>query len=249
MTILIAMPWLPSSPTAVLWRKYLIYGIMGLGLVTFLCMPLLKRRITRGLRTVLTEGPWWDMTMNLAVLAGVRVKQVVLVKSSTCNAFVSALGTVGVTTALIAKLEPEEVRAIIAHELGHIKGGHPGRTLLLSLLSSGVLLALWIGLRFYLNHHVPQHMAVAFNNPVLFVVLANIVLMLLIGPIRRRWEAEADRYAVLWIGDPEIVIRALTKIHTLNASPHRLKPSDEALHSHPSLFHRIEAIRKSHSGL
>src|SRR5262249_19679409 len=123
MMFVVAIPWLPHSPSFLLWRRYIVYGIMGVGLVTLLSIPLMTYRTARRLQTVLTEGPWWEMTMGLAARAGVRVKRVVQVKSAACNAFASPLGTVGLTTALLEKLEPEEIRAIIAHELGHLKGG------------------------------------------------------------------------------------------------------------------------------
>jgi len=69
------------------------------------------------------------------------------------------------------------------------------------------------------------------------------VLNLLLGRGRRLREAAADRFAVQATQNPELVIATLTKLHTLNASPHRLRPSDEIFSSHPSLTHRIEAIR------
>jgi Zn-dependent protease with chaperone function len=68
--------------------------------------------------------------------------------------------------------------------------------------------------------------------------------MLAGGRGRRKREEEADLFAVERTGDSELVIRALTKLHTFNSMPHALKPSDEALSAHPSLAHRIEAIRK-----
>lgn len=53
----------------------------------------------------------------------------------------------------------------------------------------------------------------------------------------------ADAFAVRALGDPELVIRTLIKLHTLNESPHRMKPLDEAVASHPSLVNRLAAIR------
>ena len=47
-----------------------------------------------------------------------------------------------------------------------------------------------------------------------------------------------------WIGDLELVIRALTKVSQGIGNPARLKCSDEALSSHPSLQNRIDAIRR-----
>ena len=48
--------------------------------------------------------------------------------------------------------------------------------------------------------------------PFLFLVVCNLLMALLLGPLRRQQEREADRYAVEWIGDPELVIRTLTKM-------------------------------------
>ena len=73
-------------------------------------------------------------------------------------------------------------------------------------------------------------------------------MTLISGRGQRTREREADALAVEWTGDPELVIRALTKLHTLAGTPGRLKPSDEFLSSHPSLAHRIEAIRARASG-
>lgn len=75
------------------------------------------------------------------------------------------------------------------------------------------------------------------------VILNGLPIMLITGFGTRKRELEADALAVQWTGDPELVIRALTKLHTLNASPHRLKPGDELVSSHPSLVNRIKAIR------
>jgi len=85
------------------------------------------------------------------------------------------------------------------------------------------------------------------NGPLIGFFLVPFLMNLLLGRGRRQREAAADRFAVEVIGDQELVIATLTKLHTLNASPHQLRPSDEILSSHPSLVHRIEAIRSAQS--
>lgn len=234
------------TPTAALWQKYIGLPLLGLSAISILFVQYLAFRATR---TVLTEGPWHDMVRELAAQAGVKVKRVVLVKSPVLNAYASIFGTVGLTTALVRKLEAEEIKAVVAHELGHIKSGHPRRTLMVTLLTFTAIWGLWWGAQWFLEQRLPSPTARMLNNPVLFIVLANLLVLLLTGRGRRRREEEADRFAVEWTGDPKLVIRSLTRLHTLNASPHRLKPSDEAISTHPSLAHRIEAIRRRGRGV
>lgn len=80
-----------------------------------------------------------------------------------------------------------------------------------------------------------------------FVVIAILPFLrgLLLGKGSRKREIEADRFAVAVIKDPELVVRALTKMHTINESPHRMRTTDEVLSTHPSLVHRVEAIRSA----
>ena len=123
------------------------------------------------------------------------------------------------------KLEPDEVRAVIAHEVGHLKARHPLRTLVVGLVFLALFWGGWEWLRSLLTSRVSDRMGDVFNSPFLFIVVSNLVMALLLGPIRRRREREADRYAVEWTGDPELVIRALTKVSRGIGNPTRLKRS------------------------
>jgi Zn-dependent protease with chaperone function len=242
----IAVP--PPNVEAWQVRRNIMFGVlttmgvvMGIVLVSML---FLMRRMMRGLRTPLTEGPVYDMVQEIASRTGVTVKRVDLLKSSSVNGFASLTGTVTLTTGLVEKMEPAEIRVIVAHELAHLKCGHVRRSFLLSLGSLIVVGGLWFALRTWAQHHFSENAHIALSTPLFFILGANLLLAWLLGPGRRKREEEADRMALTWTGDPELVIHTLTKLHTLNAMPHRLKPSDEALSAHPSLTHRIEAIRK-----
>jgi Zn-dependent protease with chaperone function len=81
------------------------------------------------------------------------------------------------------------------------------------------------------------------RSPIFTVFLMPPLVNLPAGRGRRKRE-EADRFAMELTGDPELVIRMLTPIHTLSAQRHQLKRSDEAISTHPSLVHRIQAIRR-----
>ena len=198
-------------------------------------------------RKKLKPGDFWhDRVMNIAQEAKVPVKSVVEVWSSAPNAYASIFGTVGITRGLLNKLEPEEVDAVIAHELGHHVDSHPAKSLIVSLSLTGMLLLTW----FWLSWHMSKKFVLSveamaiLNSPIIIIFVFPMIRAFLKGRGDRKREFAADRFAVKVVGDPEIVIRALTRIHDLNESPHRLKPSDEALASHPSLESRIFAIRK-----
>jgi Zn-dependent protease with chaperone function len=224
-------------------RMTAIFGIWG---IFALIGGFLALRHWQGKRTTLAPGDeWYDEVHALAQKAEVKVKHVIVNKMPIANAYASLWGTVGLTSKLLRTLEKDEVRAIIAHELGHLKAKHVWKTLGTSL----TVLTIWSLARYYgtlaLKPHLdPETYRMLSVNPLLTFFFILILSPLLVGRGQRKREEEADAYAVELTNDPELVIRALTKVHTLSASPHTLKPSDEVLQSHPSLKHRIEAIRK-----
>ena len=192
------------------------------------------------------DGPFYQMAQDLAAAAGIRVKRLVLQRSPIANAYVTWWGTVGLTSALVRKLTPDEVRALLAHELGHLRSGHQRRTLFFSLALILVFIVLWQVARATILRAMPDQgrMFVVMSPPLLIVVFLPLGRVLLAGKQLRQREEEADRVAVELTQDPDLVVRALTHLHQCNASPARLKPSDEALSTHPSLAHRVEAIRR-----
>ncbi len=233
---------LNGALTRLPWLRFLPYGMLVLMGVALVVGGWVTSRATR---TALPPGdPWHVMVTEVAAQAGVRVKNVVRVRSPAVNAYASLFGTVGLTAGLLRRMEPEEVRVVVAHEVGHLRGGHVRRGFVLSLAALAAFWALWwFGL-----HAAKLHLSDAayalLSGPMVGVFLAPLLLNLILGRGRRAREAAADRFAVEVVGDPERVIATLTKLHTLNASPHRLKRGDELLSSHPSLAHRIEAIRR-----
>src|SRR6185369_6571792 len=60
---------------------------------------------------------------------------------------------------------------------------------------------------------------------------------------RQKHETESDLRAAELTGDPEAVIRALTKIHAFARLPRRYDAEFERHTTHPSLARRIQAIR------
>lgn len=241
MVVLLVIMLLPvRTPEAAQWRKYIVFTLIPL---TFLSSWGMSWWLARKNRDVLIGGVWYDMVQDMARLAGLKVKRVVLVKSAAPNAFATIFGTVGLTQGLTEKLEPDEVRAVIAHELGHLKKGHPRRNFALGIVMLVITIAFWNFVIVRVRPYVGEAGRMLLSTPILWMSVLNLPALMVVGRWSRKHEREADSLAVQWTGDPELVIRALTRIHTLNQSPHRLKQSDEVLHSHPSLENRIQAIR------
>jgi Zn-dependent protease with chaperone function len=229
------------TQTGLLYRRNLSFVALGLMPVAFVVV---LYKISRGTRTLLTEGPWFDMVHDIAAHAGVTVRRVFMTKGRLPNAYATAFNSVGMTSGLTELMEPDEVRAVLAHEIGHLKYRHPQRTLVAALIANFCFFGLWTLLEHYTAGHNAAYAKIVSDSFVFYMVALNFFVALVTGAGRRRREREADEFAVEFTNDPDLVIRALTKIHDLGLQPHRLRRSDEALQAHPSLDARIEAIRR-----
>ncbi len=151
---------------------------------------------------------------------------------------------------LIQKHTVPELVSVLAHEMGHYKRGHIIKFLLMSLAGSGLM--------FFI-------LSLTIRAPVVFQafgvarpsVYAGIVFFgLLYTPIdmtlsvfgnwvSRRFEYQADAFAVTTVSQPESMVLALKKLsadNLANLTPHPLKVFLD--YSHPPVLQRIAAIRR-----
>jgi STE24 endopeptidase len=154
------------------------------------------------------------------------------------NALITISGNLALSDDLIANLDQDELRAIVAHEIGHQRRKDSIRLLSYSLAIVAVVLLCyqWLATRL-------EGSRAALRFLFVFAAMTPIIPYILLGKRRRQAELEADRFAVKVTKDPELVIRALTKVTHLNEAPIKLAKIDEALSTHPSLESRINAIR------
>lgn len=222
-------------------RMEIIFG----GMFTYwIILAVVAAYKTRKSRPERKEGDWvYEAAHEYANVANVKVRRVETRPSKSANASVNLFGTVAVTSGLIEKFEPDEVRAIVAHEIGHIKAQHLKKLLPLNLaLVAIVWTAYYFGTE-ALKGHVSDEVYSLLTGPIIILFPFPIITALVLGRRRRKHEEEADRFAAEVTGDKELVIRALTKVHAINETPQRLRPLDEALATHPSLENRIKALR------
>ena len=169
------------------------------------------------------------------------------------NAYFSGLGRmkrIVFFDTLMAKLQPQEIEAVLAHELGHFRHGHIKKRLwLMSALMLAALFGLsrlyaWPGFFTGLGvtdpaAHTPA-MALLLFMLVLPVFLA--VLAPLFKQLSRRDEFEADRFAAQHTQAADLT-SALVKLYQDNAATLTPDPLYSAYHdSHPPAPVRIAAL-------
>ena len=173
-------------------------------------------------------------------------------RSSHGNAFFTGFGRakrIVFFDTLLERLAPDEVEAVLAHELGHFKLKHVLKRMLWMAASSLVFLALlaWLAASpwFYEGLGVPPAMDRPGVALILFF-LALPVFTFILAPISslysRRHEFEADAFAAKHASARSLV-RALTKLYEDNAATLTPDPLYSAFHdSHPPATVRIARL-------
>jgi STE24 endopeptidase len=171
-------------------------------------------------------------------------------RSRTANAAVTGLGRtrrILVFDTLVNRFEPDEVEAVLAHELGHHAAGDVWRGL--AVQSAVTIATLWVADRVLtaasraLGLSGPSDIA---GLPLFGLVTMAVSLVAL--PVINGWsrgaEMRADDFALRLTGAPGPFIGAMERLADLNLSerdPHFLK--ELVLHSHPSVGRRIARAR------
>ena len=148
---------------------------------------------------------------------------------------------------LVDRFEPEEVEAVLAHELGHHVAGDVWRGL--AVQGAATLAAFWVADRALaagagaLGLSGPADLA---GLPLLGLVTMGVSLIALpvINGWSRRVETRADDFALRLSQNPAAFIGAMERLAGLNLAerdPHFLK--ELILYSHPSVGRRIARAR------
>jgi STE24 endopeptidase len=172
-------------------------------------------------------------------------------RSTKSNAFFTGFGKnkrIALFDTLIAKHTVAELVGVLAHEIGHYKKKHILKSMVISILHTGVLFYL---LSVFLSH---EGLFSAFYMEQISVYTGLIFFGMLYAPVEmilsvfmqifsRKNEFEADRYAVDTTGDAPSFIAALKKLSADNLSnltPHPLYVFFN--YSHPPVLQRIRKL-------
>jgi STE24 endopeptidase len=177
-------------------------------------------------------------------------------RSSHGNAYFSGLGTnkrIVFFDTLLKSLNPDEVEAVLAHELGHFKRRHiQKRIISMAVLSlAGLAILAWLMKlpEFYTGLGIAEpstYMAL-----ILFMMVSpifSLYLQPLLAHFSRKHEFEADDYAAQQ-SDAAILIQALVKLYEENASTLTPDPLYSAFHdSHPPAPVRVAHLSRKLAG-
>ena len=150
---------------------------------------------------------------------------------------VNALATGGVRAyfivlgrGLLEHLKPQHVKAVLAHEIGHVVNGDSSRRTVPLVLCCAALHLLYY-------HFVVLQWESIWQRAICAGVGMGVYWHIFPGLIQRRWEYQADRKAVEIMGDAEVVARTLERIYDVN-NIHIDAPG----WPHPPLRARLKAI-------
>lgn len=169
-------------------------------------------------------------------------------KSKKANAALTGLGNtrrIILADTLLDNYGPEEIEAVLAHELGHHVHRHIVKSI---LMQAGItLFGFWAAnfvLHYAVDHHMFEELSDFANLPLLALTASAISLLLMpaLNAYSRYNERQADRYAFESIASVEPFISSMNKLAEQNLAEKTPSKWIEALfHSHPSISKRLAA--------
>jgi STE24 endopeptidase len=237
-----------------LWGFGLVFGFQLLMLVLYpkLILPLFNKL------TPLPAGELRDRLLALGDRTGFKAQTIEVIdgskRSGHSNAYFTGFGRfrrIVLFDTLIAQLSPEELEAVLAHEIGHYRRGHVPRMIAMSAVSLLVAFAAiaWLARSPWFNTAFgfpPDELAPSF---LLFGLLSGLVTFWfspLTHLLMRRYEYQADAFARDAMGGPQAMIGALRKLaqkNLTNLTPHPLFSG--FFYSHPTIVERERALMRS----
>ena len=251
--LILAVLWLMQAAGPLWWLyAWLVLAVYSLVLQMIfptLIMPLFNKF------SPLTDPELAGRVERLLERCGFRSRGLFVMdgskRSSHGNAFFAGFGAakrIVLFDTLVSRLQPGEVEAVLAHELGHYKLHHILKGLLLSWAMSFLMLAAlgWVAQEpwFYEGLGVTsQTLPIALLLFMLVVPEFTFFAQPLLSVFSRKNEFEADRYAVRHASAGELV-GALVKLYNDNSATLTPDPLHSAFYdSHPPAAARIARLR------
>ncbi|HET9960303.1 MAG TPA: M48 family metallopeptidase [Polyangiaceae bacterium] len=240
---------LPNGYWLAIWGLLLAFNVFVTLLAPYVIEPLFFKM------TELAIPELGERIQRLADRAGVRVSRVLKMdasrRSSHSNAYFTGFGPVKrvvLFDTLIERMMPDEILAVLAHELGHWKKRHITQRFLLGELASFV--GLWIVSLLVAWPALPEWVFLneaSLPARAVIVALAWSVFSFPLTPLASAWsrrhEREADRFARDLTQTPRALATALAKLARDNLASLTYHPWFEAVYaSHPSVVERVRTL-------
>lgn len=169
------------------------------------------------------------MVQELATADGLPMPKLYFVDTAIPNAFATGRShthsVVAVTRGITELLEPDELRGVLAHELGHVKN----RDMLVSTIAATLAgaisfladIAMWGGALFGGNDEEGNNIF----GSIAMIFLAPFAAMLIQMAVSRTREFGADDHGSKLIGTGEPLARALAKLESFKPAMARYQPT------------------------
>lgn len=203
-----------------------------------------------------TSPDFYNIVAILARRAGLPMPKVYVIDSPHPNAFATGRNpenaAVAATTGLLDMLSRDEVAAVMAHELGHIRNRDTLIMTMVATIAGAISMLANFGMIFSSDSR---------NNPLALIgaiLLAPFAAMIVQMAISRTREFGADRAGAEICGDPDALASALRKIsHAARQVPNPVTERNpaaaqlyivpthvgELFSTHPATERRISALR------
>ncbi|PQA80646.1 peptidase M48 [Limnohabitans sp. TS-CS-82] len=231
------------------WAALVVYQLFVMWIAPNVIMPLFNKF------TPLEDATLKERVTALMTRSGFTAKGFFVMdgsrRSAHSNAFFTGFGAakrVVFFDTLLAKLNGDEMEAVLAHELGHFKHRHILKMMATSFATSlaGLALLGWVSQQVWFYTGLGVMPNLNDNNSALALLLFMLVLPLFtffVSPLSacrsRKFEFEADAYAVT-NSDGKALANALLKLYQDNASTLTPDPWYVAFYySHPPASQRL----------
>ncbi|MFT0212879.1 protease HtpX [Pseudomonas sp. F1_0610] len=243
-----------------------VFGFVG----SFISLFISKWMAQKSTGTQLITEPqtrheqWLINTVaELAEKAGIGMPQVGIFPAYEANAFATGWNRndalVAVSQGMLERFSPDEIRAVLAHEIGHVANGDMvTMSLIQGVVNTFVMFfARIVGDlvdRVVLKNEEgrgPAYLITVMVAEILFGILASIIVMWF-----SRWREYRADYAGATLADKQSMIAALQRLQREAEVPHEMPKTltafgintgqamSKLFMSHPPLEERIEALRK-----
>jgi heat shock protein HtpX len=238
-----------------------LVAALGLNLFTFWNADKIVLRMHNAKEVTAWDCPQFaGMIERLAGRAGLPMPRVYLIDSPHPNAFATgrdpAHAAVAATTGLLGLLEKDEIEAVMAHELGHVRNRD---TLIMTMTATiAGAIAMLANFGFFFNNGERAN-PVAMIGAILLAPFAAMIVQLAVSRTR---EYGADRIGAEICGNPRALASALAKLHKAAARtpnpftarnpaaaalyivPSRGGGRDNLFSTHPDTANRIAALQR-----
>ncbi len=233
------------------WGFAFVFGFQLLMLVLYpkLILPLFNKL------TPLPDGDLRNRLMALGERTGFRASTIEVIdgskRSGHSNAYFTGFGRfrrIVLFDTLIAQLSPEELEAVLAHEIGHYRRGHIPKIIALSavMLLGGFAAVAWLAQSPWFNPAFGFSAGEMAPSFLLFGLLSGLVTFWfspLTNLLSRQHEYEADAFARAAMNGSTAMLGALGKLaqkNLTNLTPHPWFSG--FYYSHPTLLERERAL-------